>query len=201
MPARVQLDSEGAIMKCRYAMVGLAAVVLATAPFPSFPQATEAASTTAANDLPSPDKEFVQAATMSNSTEIDTGKMATEQSYNSKVKSFGRTMLTDHSLMTVKLKMATPHGAAAPKDNSDTALISSLKPLRGVAFDRAYLQKVGVDAHKKTIAAFETEAQNGKVQDLKELAANSLPKLKEHYQMAKDLMAGKGPRAIVDQNG
>ena len=188
-------------MKCRYVTAGLTAAILAIAPLRSFPQATEAASTTAANDLPSPDKAFVQAATMSNSTEIDTGKMATEQSYNSQVKSYGRTMLTDHSLMTVKLKIATPHGAAAPKDNSDTALIRSLKPLRGTAFDRAYLQKVGLEAHRKTIAAFEAEAQNGKVQDLKDLAANSLPKLKEHYQMAKDLIAGKGPRPIVDQNG
>ena len=37
---------------------------------------TQAASTTAANDLPSPDKEFVQAASMSSSTEIDASKLA-----------------------------------------------------------------------------------------------------------------------------
>lgn len=47
---------------------------------------TQAASITAANDLPSPDKEFVQAASMSSSTEIDASKLASKQSQDADVK-------------------------------------------------------------------------------------------------------------------
>ena len=39
-------------------------------------QTTQAASVTAANDLPQPDKDFVQAASKSSSTEIDAAKLA-----------------------------------------------------------------------------------------------------------------------------
>ncbi len=77
---------------------------------------TQAASTTSANDLPSPDKEFVQAASMSSSTEIDASKLAAKQSQDADVKSFAHHMEMDHTKLTVSLKMAAPHGVAVPKD-------------------------------------------------------------------------------------
>src|ERR1700709_1702379 len=74
-------------------------------------QRTQAASTTAANSLTSPDKEFVQAASMSSSTEVDAAKLAEKQSKDKDVKSFARHMATDHTKLTVKLKVEAPHGA------------------------------------------------------------------------------------------
>ncbi|CAB3809488.1 hypothetical protein LMG27177_06822 [Paraburkholderia fynbosensis] len=77
---------------------------------------TQAASTTAANPLPQVDKDFVQAASMSSSTEIDAAKLATNNSSDKDVKSFAHHMMLDHTKLTAQLKMAAPHGVEVLKD-------------------------------------------------------------------------------------
>jgi predicted outer membrane protein len=153
---------------------------------------TQAASTTAANALPQVDKDFVQAASMASSTEIDASKLATSNSTDKDVKSFAHHMILDHTKLTAQLKMAAPHGVAVPKDNSDTTLLDSLKPLKGADFDKAYISKVGLKGHKEAIAAFEKEISDGQNADLKKAAQKALPTIKEHYQMAQQLASRKG---------
>jgi predicted outer membrane protein len=153
---------------------------------------TEAASTTAANPLAQADKDFVQAASMSSSTEIDAAKLATANSEDKDVKSFAHHMMIDHTKLTMQLKMAAPHGVTVPKDNSDTTVLGPLKGLKGKAFDQAYISRVGVEGHKQAIAAFEKEIADGQNAKLKEAAKDALPTIKKHYQMAQDLAAKKG---------
>jgi predicted outer membrane protein len=153
---------------------------------------THAASTTAANPLPQADKDFVQAASMSSSTEIDAAKLATSNSSDKDVKSFAHHMMLDHTKLTVQLKMAAPHGVEVPKDNSDTSVLDTLKQLKGKEFDQAYIQKVGLEGHQSAIAAFEKEIADGQNADLKKAAQKALPTIREHYKMAQDLAAKKG---------
>ncbi|CAB3803173.1 DUF4142 domain-containing protein [Paraburkholderia fynbosensis] len=153
---------------------------------------TQAASTTSANPLPQADKDFIQAASMSSSTEIDAAKLATSNSSDKDVKSFAHHMMLDHTKLTVQLKMAAPHGVEVPKDNSDTSVLDALKPLKGKEFDQAYIKKVGLEGHRSTIAAFEKEISDGQNADLKKAAQKGLPTIKEHYKMAQDLAAKKG---------
>lgn len=153
---------------------------------------TQAASTTAANPLSQVDRDFVQAASMSSSTEIDASKLASSNSSDKDVKSFAHHMMIDHTKLTVQLKMAAPHGVEVPKDNSDTAVLDSLKPLKGADFDKAYISKVGLEGHKQAIAAFEKEISDGQNADLKKAAQKALPTIKEHYQMAQHLASRKG---------
>ncbi|PXW27551.1 putative outer membrane protein [Paraburkholderia caballeronis] len=148
---------------------------------------TEAASTTAANPLPAADRDFVQAASMASSTEIDAAKLAAKNTDNKDVRSFARKMMLDHAKLTVQLKMAAPHGVQVPKDNSDPAVLDALRPLKGAQFDQAYVQKVGLDGHKEAIAAFEKEIAEGQDASLKKAATGALPTIKEHYQMAQQL--------------
>jgi putative membrane protein len=122
---------------------------------------TEAASTTAANPLPGPDRDFVQAASMSSSTEIDAAKLAQKNSNDKDVKSFAHHMMLDHTKMTVQLKNAAPHGVTVPKDNSDTSVLDSLRPLKGKAFHNAYIAKVGLKGHEDAIVAFKQEMSDG----------------------------------------
>jgi putative membrane protein len=143
-------------------------VALAIAALPAFAQ-TQAASTTMANDLPPQDKEFVQAASMSGSTEM-----------------------VDHTKIMLQLKMAAPHGVAVPKDDSDTTVLDSLKGLQGKEFDTAYIKSVGVEAHQKAVEAFRKEAENGQNADLKTAAGKALPTIQEHLKMAQALAAKKG---------
>ena len=179
-------------MKATSALVTLcSAALMSGAPLIVRAQ-TQAASTTQANELPEVDKAFVQAATESSSTEIDTAKLATKQSQDKDVKSFAHHMMVDHTKLTMQLKMAAPHGVEVPKDNSDTSVIDALKPLKGREFDRMYIQKVGVEGHQKAVAAFQKEAQEGQNADLKKAAQKALPTIQEHLKMAQDLAAKKG---------
>jgi len=156
---------------------------------------TEAASTTTANPLSDTDKAFVQAASMSSSTEIDAGKIAMTHSSDKDVKSFARHMMMDHTKLTVQLKMAAPKGVTVPKDNSDTSILDSLKPLKGKDFDTAYISKVGVEGHKQAVDAFQKEISDGQNADLKKAAQKALPTIQDHYKMAQDLATKKGVSA------
>jgi predicted outer membrane protein len=158
-------------------------------------QTTQAASTTAANPLSPVDRDFVQAASMSSSTEIDAAKLAGKNTENKDVKSYAHEMMRDHMKMTVQLKMAAPHGVEVPKDNSDTAVLDALRPLKGRQFDEAYVQKVGLEGHKQAIAAFEKEISEGQDASLKKAARSALPTIKEHYQKAQQLAQKVGVSA------
>jgi predicted outer membrane protein len=158
-------------------------------------QATQAASTTEANPLPQPDKDFVQAASQSGSTEIDAAKLAMKRSNDKDVKSFARHMVLAHTKLTIALKAAAPHGVRVPKDNSDTAVLDSLNNLSGKEFDAAYIQKVGVEGHRQAIQAFRTEIEQGQNAALKKAAADAMPTIQEHYRMAQQLSGSKGVTA------
>ncbi|MBB5497073.1 DUF4142 domain-containing protein [Paraburkholderia sp. MM5384-R2] len=174
-------------------LTAIAAMCCGLAAIPTIACAqTEAASTTAANPLPQADKDFVQAASQSSSTEIDASKLATKNSSDTDVKSFAHHMMLDHTKLTMQLKMAAPHGVAVPKDNSDTTMLDSLKNLHGKAFDQAYIQKVGLQGHEQALSAFKKEISDGQNADLKKAAQKALPTLEEHYKMAQDLAAKKG---------
>ena len=153
---------------------------------------SEAASTTAANPLPQADRDFVQAASMSSSTEIDAGKLAQKNTKDKDVKSFAHRMMVDHTKMTVELKAAAPHGVDVPKDNSDTSILDALKPLKDKNFDDAYIAKVGLKGHEDAIAAFKNEIADGQNAKLKKLAKKGLPIIEHHYQLAQQLAKKKG---------
>ncbi|AQH05078.1 hypothetical protein A9R05_39275 (plasmid) [Burkholderia sp. KK1] len=169
----------------------LASALVTTAPISGHAQ-TQAASTTQANDLPDVDKAFVQAASQSSSTEIDTAKLATKQSQDKDVKSFAHHMMVDHTKLTMQLKMAAPHGVTVPKDNSDESVINALKPLKGREFDEMYIRKIGVEGHQKAVEAFQKEAQEGQNADLRNAAKKAFPTIQQHLKMAQDLAAKKG---------
>jgi putative membrane protein len=175
-------------MKTNPIFLSMAFAVIA--PTAVLAQTTQAASTTMANNLPAQDKEFVQVASMSSSTEIDASKLATNQSQDKDVKSFAHHMLVDHTKLTMRLKMAAPHGVTVPKDNSDTTVLDSLKGRKD--FDAAYIKTVGVEGHQRAVEAFQKEAQGGQNADLKQAAQKALPTIQEHLKMAQDLASKKG---------
>lgn len=77
------------------------------------------------------------------------------------------------------MKMSKEHQAAMDR----------LGKLSGAEFDREYL-KMDLNDHKKTIELFEKQARGGRDAELKAFAEKTLPTLREHHQMARDI-AGK----------
>lgn len=88
-------------MKHKHIAIGAIVLTSTLALSPLAAAQTQAASTTAANPLAQADKDFVQAASMSSSTEIDAAKLATANSEDKDVKSFARHMMLDHTKLTV----------------------------------------------------------------------------------------------------
>jgi putative membrane protein len=70
-------------------------------------------------------------------------------------------------------------------------VMDKLSKLSGADFDREYMKHM-VEDHVKDVALFEKEAKNGKDADLKAWAEKTLPTLKEHLQMARDVNAKVG---------
>ncbi len=64
-----------------------------------------------------------------------------------------------------------------------------LSALSGVAFDKAYSQKVGVDAHQDAVKLFREATDDTKDRDVKAFARNTLPPLQSHLEMAKKVLA------------
>jgi putative membrane protein len=136
------------------------------------------------------DASFVKQATEGGMAEVAKGKLAAEKASHDGVKQFGQKMVDDHTKAGDELKsIARGKNISLPGDTPRPpmqALLAKLEKLEGAAFDRAYVDDQIRD-HEKTIALFEREAKTGKDADLKAFAEKTLPTLKEHLSMVRDL--------------
>ena len=126
---------------------------------------------------------------MNSQMEIKMSQLALNQSNNPQVKQFAQRMINDHTkasqdLMSIAQKKGLTVGTALDEKQQKT--IDDLASKSGADFDRAYMKETTKD-HKKDIKAFEKEANKGQDPDLKSFASKTLPVLKEHETMAKNL--------------
>lgn len=135
---------------------------------------------------------FANAAAASDAFEIASSQIAQQQAGSSAIKKFADSMIKAHTGSTAKLKSAA--AAASPAITPDPALtatqqqkLDELKSLDGTAFDRAYA-KAQVEAHKETLEALKANAANQKVpQSLRTFAAELIPTVTAHLNMANAL--------------
>lgn len=135
------------------------------------------------------DKNFAMMAAMNNYAEIDAGQTASTKAQNNGVKAFGAMMVMDHTMAGNKLKpIASGLGLYAPDslDAKHVALKAQLASLTGRAFDSVYIH-AQVEDHRATIELFEDEVSDGKQQDLKNFANETLPNLRMHKAHADSL--------------
>jgi len=136
------------------------------------------------------DAAFVANASAGGIAEVEMGKLAQTNSQSAKVRKFGQQMVADHTKAGEELKSlaggdrgyATAE-SAAPDAQKD---INALERLKGPEFDREYA-KVMVAAHEKTVAIFQAETEKGTSDELKAFAKDTLPTIKHHLTMARDL--------------
>jgi putative membrane protein len=144
---------------------------------------TDAAKTEKATPAPLSDKDkgFIQDAAKDGMMEVEMGKMGQKQAKNAEVKKFATRMVTDHSKANTELKaLAKKKGvtldAAAPKEHK----------MDDATFDKDYMDQMVKD-HEKDIKEFEEEAKDGNDADVKAFANKTLPTLKKHLEMAKEI--------------
>jgi len=135
------------------------------------------------------DSQFVNKAAAGGMSEIKLGQLAVDKGSNSAVKEFGQRMVTDHSKANQELKDVASRANITLPDTinaSDQALYESLSKLSGPAFDRAYARAMVKD-HEDDVTAFQRETLEGKNTAVKEFALKTVPTLKEHLQLAREM--------------
>lgn len=141
-----------------------------------------------ASGLSAADRAFVLEAARGGIAEVEKGKLAASKGANAQVKAFGQQMVDDHSKANDELKqLAASKGIAVPTetDAHNKAMLAKLKKLNGAAFDRAYISDMVKD-HTEDVAHFKKEAAQAKDPQVRAWAAQTLPTLEHHLQMARE---------------
>jgi len=135
------------------------------------------------------DRAFVAEAAQGGLMEVAAGKLAAQRGLDPAVKEFGQKMVTDHTAANDKLKsladskqMLLPDSLS--RDENDS--LGKLEVLNGTDFDKTYSQMMVKD-HNDDIREFEKEVKNGQDAAVKSFAENTLPTLRHHLMLAKQL--------------
>jgi putative membrane protein len=135
----------------------------------------------------------------SNQMEIAAGKLAQEKGQAKDVKSFGKTLVTDHSAADKKVlalakeeKIDLPADVAMPHEKMD-----KMKAASGAEFDRVFASHM-LEDHKKDVADAKAARDTTTDAKLKALLTSTIPVLEKHRETAQKLVDKLGPSASAD---
>ena len=143
------------------------------------------------------DAQIASIVVTANQVDIDTGKMAQTRAHAANVKAFAKQMVTDHTGVNKQAAELANRLKLTPEDNPTAQslqqggvdALKTLEPLKGAAFDKAYIARE-VDYHTQVIDAIDKtlipSAQNA---ELKALLVNSRPAFVGHLEHAKQIQA------------
>lgn len=149
------------------------------------------------------DRDFVTQAAAGGTLEIDLGKIAQDKARRQEVRQFGQRMVEDHQTANEDLqRIAGALGVQVPPDlpPDEQRKVERFRDMEDGEFDAAYVQAM-VEDHRKTVALFQKQADEGQNQDLKTFAGDTLPILREHLEMARQLEQGGGAMAAAGAGG
>jgi len=132
---------------------------------------------------------FVFQASAGGLAEVKLGTLAARNASDPGVKRFADRMVTDHSKANTELANLANKAklkVASRMDDEHEKALNNLLKLSGTAFDREYVAGQVKD-HEATVALFEQHVKGGKNQDIKNWADKTLPTLRDHLKMARDL--------------
>ncbi|MFN2452621.1 MAG: DUF4142 domain-containing protein [Pyrinomonadaceae bacterium] len=142
------------------------------------------------------DLAFMNDAAPGSMAEVELGKLAAKQGASKDVKQFGQHMVEDHTKAGKELmSLAEQKKVMLPPDvlPKHKEAMEKLSKLSGADFDREYVKEM-VAAHEKDVAAFEGVAMNGTDKDVQGFAAKTLPTLKEHLRMIREINEKMGKK-------
>ena len=147
----------------------------------------------AGGPLAAADAKFITEAVGDGMYEVAVGQLAADKASGAEVKAFGRMLVEHHAAANDKLKqVAAAHGitppSAVPADKQKK--IDRLSALSGAAFDKQFIQTVGIDDHRLDVAAFEKAGTGATATDVRAFATETLPTLRSHLAAAHKLASG-----------
>ena len=167
-------------------MIGLALVMPISVAVAADSKSESKSANGKSGKLTGDDERFIKEAASGGMMEVELGKIAADKAQNSEVKSFGKRMQDDHTKANQELKtIASNKGVTIPSDldKKHKSKVDKLSKLSGGEFDRQYMKEM-VDDHKEDVQKFQRIADKGRDSDVKKFAADTLPTLKEHLDLA-----------------
>ncbi len=127
-------------------------------------------------------------AASSNQFEIQSSQVAVQKSTNAAIKKLAQQYIKDHQAAGAKLKALAAQYGAVPSTQLNAQqqqLLTSLRALSGNTFDITFLAQQ-ISAHNEAIILFKSYSQeaNSPTAAVKQFAAQTLPTLQQHLQMA-----------------
>jgi putative membrane protein len=128
---------------------------------------------------------FAQAAASGGLAEVAISELGVQKATNPELKKFSQQMIDEHTRMNQQLMtLAAQKQLPLPRQPDVRAQFcaQSLAGLSGEEFDHCYA-KAQLMAHKDSVATFEAEAERGQDPQVRALASQALPRIKEHLKM------------------
>jgi putative membrane protein len=138
----------------------------------------------------SSDRKFAMTAAMGGMAEVEMSRLALNKSSSDAVKQYAQKMIDDHTTANAELmQIASAKGITLPTapDAKTRAMMARMERLSGAEFDHHYIMMAGTKDHSKMEKLFRDESTRGRDADLKAFAAKTLPVVRQHLQMARDL--------------
>lgn len=153
--------------------------------------------------ISSQDRTFTMRAAEGSMMEIELGRVASQKATNPDVKAFAQRMVTDHGKASQRLMTIASQNNITPPATLPANLraeMDKLTRLSGTEFDRMYMSHM-LKHHQKDISDFEKQASKGDNDALQSFARETLPTLREHYQLAQTVGAKVGASMAHAEHG
>jgi len=136
-----------------------------------------------------PTRAFIKEAYIANLFEVQLGQLAAQRLQDDQIKQFARTMVQDHQQANQQLKQIAQAAGAQVSEQLDQvhqAKLAKLQKCQSADFDRKYIncQAAG---HMANVLEFRYQSKNAQNDQVKQYAAQTLPKLEQHLKHASDL--------------
>lgn len=144
-------------------------------------------------DVSDQDKAFLVGAHQDNLAEIQGGQIAERQAGKQSVRDAGRKFVEDHTSLDDQLKrVAKKLGVGLPSRPSEEqqAELRKFAAKGGTAFDRAWIG-AQVEDHRKTLDFLDKEVSTGSSPEVKNLARDAKPVIREHLDLVKSIQSGE----------
>ncbi len=127
--------------------------------------------------------------------EVAVSKLAVERGSDPAVRAYASMLASDHAAAHEELlRIARERGLTPPERMPATqeAAIHALGRSEGAAFDRRFVQTVGIEQHRRTIAMFERARRQARDPALKAWLDKAIPTLRRHLAGAEGLRRTTG---------
>lgn len=167
----------------------------AARPVPSEAEQAQAGGTEPSTSGPvaGAERAFVADAAASGLAEVEAARLVATRTNNPQIKEYAERMEREHRAANEELqRMAMAKGIDLPAnpEGAPRERLNRLNGVTGAELERTYMQEFGIDAHQQAIELFERQARDGQDPELRTYAERTLPTLREHLHLARQLQPG-----------